>query len=138
MQEGGFKLRKWLTNDDSVRAKIQTASVVKEIERPVSEEDDSYAKSSLYMPLGSKGQKVLGLARDFEKDAISLDLAAIAKRAEGLTARKRNTLKLLAGIFDPLGIIGPVTITAKILFQEPFREKIGWDDPLDELDKEGS
>ena len=31
MQEGGFKLRKWLTNDDSVRAKIQTASVVKEI-----------------------------------------------------------------------------------------------------------
>ena len=32
MQEGGFKLRKWLTNDDSVRAKIQTASVVKEIE----------------------------------------------------------------------------------------------------------
>ena len=25
MQEGGFKLRKWLTNDDSVRAKIQTA-----------------------------------------------------------------------------------------------------------------
>ena len=35
MQEGGFKLRKWLTNDDSVRAKIQTASVVKEIERPV-------------------------------------------------------------------------------------------------------
>ena len=138
MQEGGFKLRKWLTNDDSVRAKIQTASVVKEIERPVSEEDDSYAKSSLYMPLGSKGQKVLGLAWDFEKDAISLDLAAIAKRAEGLTATKRNTLKLLAGIFDPLGIIGPVTITAKILFQEPCREKIGWDDPLDELDKEAS
>ena len=55
MQEGGFKLRRWLTNDDSVRAKIQTASVFKEIKHPVSEEDDSYAKSSLYMPLGSKG-----------------------------------------------------------------------------------
>ena len=75
-----FKLRKWLTNDDSVRAKIQTASVVKEIERPVSE-DDSYAKLSLYMPLGSKGQKVLRLMWDFEEDTISLDLAAIAKRA---------------------------------------------------------
>ena len=130
MQEGGFKLRKWLTNDDSMRAKIQTASVVKEIERPVSEEDDSYAKLSLYMPLGSKGQKVLGLAWDFEEDAISLDLAAIAKCAEGLTAMKRNTLKLLAGIFHPLGIIGPVTITAKILFQEACQEKISWDDPL--------
>ena len=77
MQEGGFKLRKWLTNDDSVRAKIQTASVVKEIKHPVSEEDDSYAKSSLCMPLGSKGQKVLGLAWDFEEDAISFDLTAM-------------------------------------------------------------
>ena len=56
-----------------MRAKIQTASGVKEIERPLSEEGDSYAKSSLYMPLGSKGQKVLGLAWDFEEDSISLD-----------------------------------------------------------------
>lgn len=54
MQQGEFKLRKWLTNDDSVRAKIQTASVVKEIERPISEEDDSYAKLSLYMPRGAR------------------------------------------------------------------------------------
>ena len=83
------------------------------------------------MSLGTKGQKVLGLAWDFEEDTISLDLAAIAKRAEGLTATRRNTLKLLAGIFDPLGIIGPVTTTAKILFQEACRKKIGWDDPLD-------
>ena len=92
--------------------------MVTEIERPISEEDDSYAKLSLYIPLGSKSQKVLGSASDFEKDAISLDLVAIAKCAEGLTATKRNTLKLLAGIFNPLGMIGPVTITAKILFQE--------------------
>lgn len=51
---GGIKLRKWLTNDDSVRAKIQTASVVKEIERPISEDDDSYAKLSMYMPWGAR------------------------------------------------------------------------------------
>ncbi len=135
MSEGGFKLRKWLTNDCSVREKIQTDSVakepVKEIERHVSEEDDSYAKSSLHMPMGSKGQKVLGLAWDFDEDTVSLDLEAIAKRAEGLAATKRNTLKLLAGIFDPLGIIGPATITAKILFQDACRMKIGWDEPLD-------
>ena len=81
--------------------------------------------------MGSKGQKVLGLTWNFEEDAISLNLVAIAKRAEGLTATKRNTLKLLARIFDPLGIIGLVTITAKILFQEACGEKISWDDPLD-------
>ena len=108
MSEGWFKLRKWLTNDDEVRRKIQTDSATNEAQQPVSEEDNSYAKSSLHS-LGSKGQKVLGLAWDFEEDTISLDLAAIAKRSEGLPVTKRNTLKLLAGIFDPLGIIGPVT-----------------------------
>ena len=80
--------------------------------------------------MGSKGAKVLGLAWDFEEDTISLDLAAIAKRAEGLTTTKRNSLKLLAGIFDPLGIIGPVT-TGKTLFQEVCQKKIVHDDPLD-------
>ena len=113
-----------------MRAKIQTASVVKEIEHPISEEDDSYVKLSLYMPLRSKGQKVLGLAWDSKEDTISFDLTAIAKHAKGLTAMKRNTLKLLARIFDPLGIIGPVTITVKTLFQEACREKISWDNPL--------
>lgn len=135
MSEGGFKLRKCLTNDDSLREKIQNDSHGnKEVERPVSEEDDSYAKSSLLMPLGSKGQKVLGSAWDSQEETISLDLPAIARRAEGLIATKRKTLKLLAGIFDPLGIIAPVyvTIVAKILFQDACRQKIGWDDRLDE------
>ena len=93
--------------------------------KAISEEGISYAKSSVGMQLGCKGQKVLGLAWDYEEDTISLDLSATARCAEGLPATKRNTLRLIAGIFDPLGIIGPVTITAKILFQEICRQKIG-------------
>ena len=81
--------------------------------------------------MGSNGQKVLGLSWDFEQDMITLELTAIAKCAEDLPPTKRNTLRLLAGIFDPLGMIGPITTTAKILFQEACRQKINWDDPLD-------
>ena len=116
--------------------KIQTDSASTEAQRPVSKEDDSYAKTSLYA-LGSKGLKELGSTWNFDEDPISLDLAAIAKRSESLPATKRNTLKLLAGIFDPLGIIGPVTVTAKILFQDACRVKIGWDDILDGEIKRG-
>ena len=89
------------------------------------------------MQLGSNGQKVLGLSLDFEQDTITLELITIAKRAEGLQATKRNTLRLLAGIFDPLGIIGPITITAKLLFQDAYRQNISWDDPLDKTIKRG-
>ena len=76
------------------------------------------------MQLGCKGQKVLGLAWDYEEDTINLDLSAIARHAEGLSVTKRNTLRLIAGVFDPLCIIGSITITAKILFQEVCRQMI--------------
>ena len=61
---------------------------------------------------------MLGLAWDYEADVISFDLTEIAERAKGLPATKRNTFRLLAGIFDPLGIMGPVTVkvTCKIMF----------------------
>ena len=121
----------YVTNDTTVTKMTKSADSNTEVTRKgISEEDTKYAKSCVGMQLGCKGQKVLGLAWDYEEDTISLDLSAIARRAEGLPATKRNTLRLIAGIFDPLGIIGPVTITAKILFQEACRQKIGWDDPL--------
>ena len=103
---------------------------------PVSTENVTYAKSSLGLKMGSNGQKVLGLSWDFEQDTITPELTAIAKRAEDLPATKRNTPRLLAGIFDPLGMIGPTTITAKILFQEACRQKINWNDPLDGVIKQ--
>ena len=36
----------------------------------------------------------------------------------------------MAKIFDPLGIISPVTFQIKVLFQEVCKQKIDWDDPL--------
>ena len=56
----------------------------------------------------------------------------IAKRAKGLPITKRNTLKLLAGCFLPFGAHSiPVAVSAKVMFQESCRLKIGWDDQLD-------
>ena len=33
-------------------------------------------------------------------------------------------------MLDPLGLISPIAVSAKILFQELCLEKLGWDDPL--------
>ena len=110
-----------VTNDTIVTKKTKSDSSVELTDKAVSEEDISYAKSSVGMQMRCKGQKGLELAWDYQEDMISLDLSAIARHAEGLPATKRNTLRLIAGIFDPLGIINSVTITAKILFQEVCR-----------------
>ena len=43
---------------------------------------------------------------------------------------KRRVLSILAAIFDPLGIIGQVSIPVKLVFQEICTRKIGWDESL--------
>src|SRR5665811_2258443 len=45
---------------------------------------------------------------------------------------KRQTLKLVMSVFDPLGFLAPLIIKAKILLQEIWRSKIGWDDEIPE------
>ena len=95
MAEGGFKLRKWLTNDPQVRAKMATETQTGDKQDVVIEEDISYAKSSVGMKLGSKGQKVLGCEWDYQADVIDVDLTSVVQRAKGLPATKRNTLRLL-------------------------------------------
>ena len=43
---------------------------------------------------------------------------------------KRTILSLIAKIFDPLGLITPVTTPVKVFLQKLFQLKIGWDEHL--------
>ena len=45
---------------------------------------------------------------------------------------KREVLQDLSKIFDPLGFATPVIIRAKILMQQLWLCKVGWDEPLQE------
>ena len=49
-----------------------------------------------------------------------------------LSPTKRNLLSVLASLFDPLGIISPVIVSAKILFQEVCKDKVDWDENFTE------
>ena len=137
MAEGGFKLRKWLTNDEQVRSEIEIDTKADHKLNVVIEEDLSYAKSSVGIKLGYKGQKVLGCEWDYEDDVIILDLTAFVERSKGMPVTKRNTLRLLATVFDRLGLIKPVTVSAKVIFQETCRQKCGWDEELEGEVKKG-
>ena len=44
---------------------------------------------------------------------------------------KRNVLSTLAKVFDPLGVISPLILPAKTLFQEICVQQKGWDEQLD-------
>ena len=133
MLEAGLRLRKWKTNDKDMREKIARNEC--ELERCVKEntqEDCSYAKEALGLSKDVGGKtKVLGIHWDTENDIIEFQLKKVGSTSNEIIT-KRGILSTLASIFDPLGLISPIAVAAKVLFQELCLQKLDWDDPLPE------
>ena len=54
--------------------------------------------------------------------------------ADNTTPTKRNVLKIIASVYDPIGFLSPITIQLKLLFQEICVSEVQWDNVLpDEL-----
>lgn len=83
MESGGFRLRKWKTNDPTLRQKIWESEkdVPQQVIRSL-EEDETYAKSKLVPQSGTKGEKVLGLAWNLQNDTIRFNFEHIARKKE--------------------------------------------------------
>ena len=71
--------------------------------------------------------KVLGLRWDPKLDTINF-LDKQIPILEKVT--KRTVLKFSSQIYDPLGLLSPVTVRAKLLLQEMWKQKYDWDTPL--------
>ena len=91
----------------------------------------TFVKLKLETQGGTKGEKVLGVALDFENDTLHFNFVPGADKAKGLLeGTKRDVFSLLASLFDPLRIVSPVTVRAKILLQEICNSKLEWDKAL--------
>ena len=131
MQDSGLKLRKWKTNDEPLREQItKNECKLESWEEENIQEDCSYAKEALGLSRDEGGKtKVLGLHRDTDKDIIEFDVGKVGSMPNKVVT-KRGILSTLASIFDPLGLISPMTVSAKVLFQELWLERLIWDDSL--------
>ena len=69
---GGFNLRKWLTNNDELREKIQQRGLHDDakLNDKIKSADESYAKEILGRKEGAKNEKVLVLSWDNIKDPV--------------------------------------------------------------------
>ena len=54
----------------------------------------------------------------------------MVEKADDLPVTKRSILKVIAGMYDPLGLVSPVLVSMKVLFQELCMGKVGWDEEL--------
>jgi Pao retrotransposon peptidase. len=73
----------------------------------------------------------LGLQWDTIRDSIGFNFVKkLVSKISGRVVSKRLVLEALASIYDPLGLITPFSLRAKILMQQLWSLNLDWDDPL--------
>lgn len=111
----GFHLHKWNSN-------------IKHLEQSCSEDDveadQTYAKQQ--MNVKKNDAAILGVAWNKEEDSIKVKFP---EKSTGNT--KRGVLQYLAAVYDPLGLVSPILLKAKMLYREICDQKVGWDRQLE-------
>ncbi|XP_061512577.1 uncharacterized protein LOC133393137 [Anopheles gambiae] len=112
LAKGGFELRKWSSNNLSVLSGLSTEYIG--------------THSSLHF-IPNETVKALGISWKPESDELCFESNTEADEA---TSTKRSILSSIAKMYDPLGLIAPVIVRAKMLMQELWLLKSGWDEPV--------
>ncbi|KAB0802863.1 hypothetical protein PPYR_05049, partial [Photinus pyralis] len=115
LSNGSFELHKWCSNNPSILNGIPIE---------LQHFDEREMNHDLIV-------KTLGLSFD-----VKLDMFKISSPKESITKAntKRKILSFLCKFYDPLGLVGPLFVSAKIIMQRLWLKKIDWDDILsDEL-----
>ena len=115
LSQAGFKLTKFVANHPDLLNCIPEEDRAKEVK-----------------DLSSLGcSKVLGVKWDISQDTFCVTVNV----SESETLTRKQVLSVIASCFDPLGLVSPMIIAGKLLFQYATRLKCSWDDhvPIDIL-----
>ena len=113
LQDATFELHKWSSNVPQLE--VDEVHHVSELS-----DEQSYAKTQLMVK--PKKSKVLGLKWDKQSDTLKISFPS-----EEVPATKRGILSKLAKIYDPLGLVSPLTLEEKLLFRDVCDAKLTWD-----------
>lgn len=116
LQKGCFNLRKFKTNLPSI------------LESTFSSSNDKLVVS--------ESSSTLGIGWNPSTDQLHFPFK-VPPPSDNHALTKRLILSSLFKIFDPLGLLSPCVIKAKILLQQLWLHKLSWDDPIpDEIQKD--
>ena len=96
------------------------------MENADSDNELSFAKEQLN-PMSNGECKLLGSPWDKPNDTLRVVFPATPEKVT-----RRAVLAHLARIYDPLGVVSPVTLLGKQIYRETCLMKLAWDAPLPE------
>ena len=122
MDSAGFDICNWTSNSAEVLKSIPSEKLSKDVSGLDLEKSD--------LPNG----RVLGLWWNPQEDYFSYRLNFHKVPKEIVSGKKRPTkrqiLKLMMSVFDPLGFLAHLLVKAKIIMQDVWRAELGWDDEV--------
>ncbi|XP_036146380.1 uncharacterized protein LOC118646806 [Monomorium pharaonis] len=110
---GRFELRKWSSNSPALLADIDPEDHGLACDKQIAIDDRV---------------KILGIVWNPSRDVFQFKVTL----ADPLPRSKRAILSTIAKLYDSLGWVTPVTITAKILMQQLWRLQTSWDGDIPE------
>lgn len=110
LSKAQFNLRKWRSNDHSVLNSVSNNANQNDIL--------TLDKHELL--------KTLGLYWNSNFDTLQY----VVTSKPQIKVTKRTILSIIAQIYDPLGLIGPILTSAKIIMQQLWQLKLGWDESV--------
>ncbi|XP_057308167.1 uncharacterized protein LOC130646050 [Hydractinia symbiolongicarpus] len=126
MSKAGFELRKWFTNNNELQVFFDRR---KGCDKTIGD-DMTFAKSQVNGINKDYSHKVLGLTWDKHTDCFLFDFNEFIRKSKACSFTKRNVLSLSASMYDPLGIISPITAQIKTFFQSLCVDKSDWDEVI--------
>ncbi|NEV48947.1 hypothetical protein EUZ93_00110, partial [Wolbachia pipientis] len=106
--KGGFKLHKWRSNVETVKENKQFKNENLDITK-------------------EKESRLLGVLWNPHKDIFQYEVDI---RETDQRVTKRKVLSQTCKLYDPLGLVGPVITSAKILMQKMWSSSLKWDESV--------
>lgn len=110
LKRGGLNIRQWASNDKQLLQHLPA----------------EYINTKLHLN-NNKILKTLGIFWDSESDSIKYTSFPLI---DNNSITNRKILSEIASIFDPLGLLGPVILTAKRTIQQLWAVKVDWDESV--------
>lgn len=107
-------MRKWSSNSEEVLTKIV-------------EFNNNDNNDNLVLFQNGEHLKTLGIVWDSKQDLLRYSINVTSSSNK---VTKRTILSTISQIFDPLGLVGPALIRAKIIIQSLWKLQLSWDEEV--------
>lgn len=113
--KGGFFIRNWLSNYNEVVSCLDT---------------DNMCLTKNMSSLSESLDKILGMWWSTDNDCFTYTLRLEKTLDTKYSPTKREILRTIMKVFDPMGLISNVLVFAKILLKKIWRSGTDWDQPI--------